>query len=98
MSNGHKESFEKLRFASNQVKGRVAELALNHKASRILQSCAKHGTAENRAAMLEEVLPQFLELTKSCYASFLLKKLISTASKPQLQGQVPLHMSIGQAQ
>ncbi|KAK9864425.1 hypothetical protein WJX84_008225 [Apatococcus fuscideae] len=69
-----------------KVKGRVAELALNHKASRILQSCAKHGTAENRATMLEELLAQFLELTKSCYASFLLRKLVSTASKPQLQG------------
>ena len=69
-----------------QVKGRVAELALNHKASRILQSCAKHGTPENRADMLVEILPQFLELSKSCYASFLLRKLVSTASKAQLQG------------
>ncbi|KAK9844997.1 hypothetical protein WJX74_009447 [Apatococcus lobatus] len=69
-----------------KVQGRVAELAVNHKASRILQSCAKHGTSEDRAAMLEELLPQFLELTKSCYASFLLRKLVSTASKPQLQG------------
>ena len=71
-----------------KVKGRLAELAVNHKASRIMQSCAKHGTLENRAEMLEELLPQFLDLSKSCYASFLLRKLVTTASKAQLQGEL----------
>lgn len=66
--------------------GRIAELAASHVTSRVLQACAKYGTGAQRAAMLAEVLPEFVPLAKSPYGHFMLRKLVATAPKATVPG------------
>jgi hypothetical protein len=69
-----------------KCQGRLAELAGSHSASRIIQSCAKYGTAAERAAILKELQPKLLELAKSPYGHFVVSKLVALAPKEQLPG------------
>lgn len=72
--------------ASLQVKGRILQVATSPKGSRVLQACMKHGTPEQRHALLEEMLPQLLELSKGPYSHFLICKLIANAPKEDIPG------------
>ncbi|KAL0032330.1 hypothetical protein WJX79_005648 [Trebouxia sp. C0005] len=67
----------------NQVQGRVADLAMSHTASRVIQACAKHGNETDLKALLAEAAPRVVDLAKSSYGHFLLCKLISAATKAQ---------------
>ncbi|KAI3432645.1 hypothetical protein D9Q98_004191 [Chlorella vulgaris] len=69
-----------------KVQGRLAELAGSHSASRIIQSCAKYGSPAERAAIVKELEPKLLELSKSPYGHFVVSKLVSLAPKEQLPG------------
>lgn len=69
-----------------KCQGRLAELAGSHSASRIIQSCAKYGSAAERAAILKELQPKLLELAKSPYGHFVVSKLVALAPKEQLPG------------
>ena len=51
-----------------------------------MQAVAKHGGAPEREALVQEVLPRFLELAKNPYGHFLVSKLLALAPKPQLPG------------
>ncbi len=66
--------------------GRVAELAASHVTSRVLQACAKYGTGAQRAALLQEVMPEFVSLAKSPYGHFMLRKLVATAPRATVPG------------
>ena len=77
-----------------QVDGRIAQVANSHTGSRVLQACAKHGSPQQRLKMLKEVMPQFLDLSKSGYAHFLLCKLIATIPRADLKGRVKLRRAI----
>ena len=65
------------------IKGRASQLVLKHDASRIVQTCVKHGTVEQRQAIIEELKPHLLALTKSRYGKFLASKLFIYGSKEQ---------------
>jgi pumilio family protein 6 len=67
---------------------RVADLAASHTASRIIQSCVKHGTEDDRITIQKQLLPRMVELSKNPYARFIMSKLIVTAPKSQLPGMV----------
>ncbi|KAL0034219.1 hypothetical protein WJX77_003906 [Trebouxia sp. C0004] len=67
----------------NQVQGRVADLAMSHTASRVIQACAKHGNEADRKALLAEAAPRVVDIAKSSYGHFLLCKLVSAATKAQ---------------
>ncbi len=67
---------------------RVADLSASHTASRIIQSCVKHGTEEDRIVIQKQLLPRMVELSKNPYARFIMSKLIVTAPKSQLPGMV----------
>ena len=69
-----------------QVRGKVVDLAMSHTASRIIQACAKHGSAQHRQQLTAEVTPRAIEVAKSPYGHFLLCKLINLASKSELPG------------
>lgn len=64
----------------------LAEIAHSHVTSRVLQACAKYGTGPQRAAMLTELQPHFVALSKSTYGHFVLRKLVSTAPKATVPG------------
>lgn len=69
-----------------QVQGHLAEMAVSHTGSRIVQACIKFGSEEQRQAVRKEVAPVFLELAKSSYGHFVASKLVATASKTELAG------------
>lgn len=73
-----------------QVKGRVIQVATSPKGSRVLQACAKYGTPEQRKALLAEIKPELVELSKSPYAHFLICKLVATATKEDIPGSLPV--------
>lgn len=70
-----------------QVQGHLAEMAVSHTGSRIVQACIKFGSEEQRQAVRKEVAPVFLELAKSPYGHFVASKLVTTASKTELAGR-----------
>lgn len=67
---------------------RVGDLAASHTASRIIQSCVKHGNGNHRVCVQEQVLPKIVELAKNPYGRFIVSKLIATAPKDQLPGMI----------
>lgn len=72
---------------------RVGDLAASHTASRIIQSCVKHGSAEHRRQIQDQVLPKIVELSKNPYGRFIVSKLIVTAPKDQLPGVCFIRMT-----
>lgn len=67
--------------------GQMPRMARSPTGSRVLQACVKHGTPQQRAAVLAALQPDLLELAKSPYAHFLVCKLIDTAPKGALEGE-----------
>ncbi len=66
-----------------KAKGRVAELASLHAASRVVQSCLKFGTKDHRELIAAELKPKILELSQNQYGHFLVKKIL-TYSKSEM--------------
>jgi pumilio family protein 6 len=62
-------------------KGKVPELANNHKGSRVIQALLKYGTETQKRSVYEECTPAVAELAKSLYGHFLVKKLIDETAK-----------------
>jgi pumilio family protein 6 len=71
-----------------QLGGSLNRLVSSPIGSRVLQSCVKHGKPEHRKQILEELRSSLVELSKSPYAHFLVCKLINTAPKPEINGNV----------
>ena len=68
---------------------RLGDVAASHTASRIIQSCVKHGNAGQRERVQEAVLGSgrgVVELSKNPYSRFVVSKLIMTAGKGRLGG------------
>lgn len=59
----------------------------HHTASRVIQFCIKHGGETERKAVMEEVRANIVELSKSKYGHFLVRKLINTAKKDEVPGE-----------
>ena len=74
-----------------QNAGSLQRLAASPVGSRVLQSCVKHGSAEQRKQILQELTPQLLELSKSPYAYHVVCKLVDTASKGDVDGETHHH-------
>jgi len=50
---------------------------------------AKFGSAAERGALVEEVLPRLVDLAKNPYGHFLICKLLASATKQTLAGDCP---------
>ena len=75
-----------------QAKGRLAQLAVSHTGSRVVQACVKFGTPEERALVLAELRPSLLDLAKSSYAHFTVTKLIALAPKADVPGAPSIYI------
>jgi pumilio homology domain family member 6 len=64
-----------------KTKGKIPEIANNHKGSRIIQSLLKYGTEEQIESVFAECSPKISILAKSLYGNFLIKKLIEKTKK-----------------
>ncbi|GFR43770.1 hypothetical protein Agub_g4884, partial [Astrephomene gubernaculifera] len=73
-----------------KVKGKLLELCNHHTASRIIQFCIKFGGDAERRVVMEEVRANVVELSRSKYGHFLVRKLINTAKKDEIPGLVKL--------
>lgn len=70
-----------------QAKGQLSQLTSSHTGARVIQACAKHGSQEDRDALLQEILPNLLDLAKSPYGHFTVAKLIELLPKAKLPGE-----------
>ncbi|XP_057487194.1 pumilio homolog 24-like [Actinidia eriantha] len=70
--------------ALRKMKGKIPEIASSHVSSRVLQTCVKYCSQDERNAVYEELRPHFLTLACNTYAVHLVKKMLDTASKEQL--------------
>ncbi|KAI7742993.1 hypothetical protein M8C21_032658 [Ambrosia artemisiifolia] len=70
--------------ALRKMKGKISEIAGSHVSCRVLQTCAKYCTQDERNAVYEELKPHFLTLACNTYAVHLITKLLDNASKEQL--------------
>lgn len=75
-----------------QAAGKIGTMARSPTGSRVLQTCVKHGTPEQREQVRRELQPSFVELSKSPYAHFLVCKLIDTAPKTAIDGKLVTHL------
>ncbi|EFJ45371.1 pumilio family protein [Volvox carteri f. nagariensis] len=73
-----------------KVKGKLLELSNHHTASRVIQFCVKYGGDVERRTVMDEVRANVVELSKSKYGHFLVRKLINTAKKDEVPGLVRL--------
>ncbi|PNH12802.1 Pumilio 24 [Tetrabaena socialis] len=71
-----------------KVSGKLLELSNHHTASRVIQFCVKYGGEGERRKVMEEVRANILELSKSKYGHFLVRKLVNTAKKEDVPGLV----------
>ncbi|MFS7892469.1 putative armadillo-like helical, CPL domain, pumilio domain-containing protein [Helianthus anomalus] len=70
--------------ALTKMKGKIPEIAGSHVSCRVLQTCAKYCTPDERNAVYEELKPHFLTLACNTYAVHLITKLLDNATKEQL--------------
>ncbi|KXZ52825.1 hypothetical protein GPECTOR_8g209 [Gonium pectorale] len=73
-----------------KITGKLLELSNHHTASRVIQFCVRYGNDTDRRVVMEEVRANIIELSKSKYGHFLVRKLINTAKKEDVPGIVRL--------
>lgn len=69
--------------ALKKMKGKIPEIASSHVSSRVLQTCVKHCTQDERNAVFVEIRPHFITLATNTYAVHLVTKILDNASKEQ---------------
>lgn len=69
--------------ALKKMKGKIPEIASSHVSSRVLQTCVKHCTQDERNAVFVEIQPHFITLATNTYAVHLVTKILDNASKEQ---------------
>ncbi|XP_073145377.1 pumilio homolog 24 [Henckelia pumila] len=70
--------------ALKKMKGKISEIASSHVSSRVLQSCVKHCTQDERTAVFVELRPCIISLATNTYAVHLVIKMLDNATKEQL--------------
>ncbi|KAK6122603.1 hypothetical protein DH2020_043660 [Rehmannia glutinosa] len=70
--------------ALKKMKGKISEIASSHVSSRVLQTCVKHCTQDERNAVFMELRPHFIALASNTYAVHLVTKMLDHAPKEQL--------------
>ncbi|CAK9145615.1 unnamed protein product [Ilex paraguariensis] len=70
--------------ALKKMQGKIPEIASSHVSSRVLQTCVKYCSQDERDVVYKELQPHFLTLACNTYAVHLLTKMLDNASKEQL--------------
>ncbi|GJX90305.1 pumilio homolog 24 [Tanacetum coccineum] len=70
--------------ALTKMKGKIHEIAGSHVSCRVLQTCAKYCSEDERNAVYLELKPHFLTLACNTYAVHLITKMLDNASKEQV--------------
>ncbi|XP_074640966.1 pumilio homolog 3-like [Tubulanus polymorphus] len=67
----------------NLCKGKIKEIIFAHDTTRVIQDLFKYGTTEHKALVFEEIKDHFLEMVKSKYAKFCVRKIMKYGNKEQ---------------
>jgi pumilio family protein 6 len=59
------------------VSGHIEDLIFKHDASRIIQTCLKYGSLEQRNSIADELKSHYVELAKSQYGKFIVSKIMN---------------------
>ncbi|KAK4477829.1 hypothetical protein RD792_017092 [Penstemon davidsonii] len=62
--------------ALKKMKGKISEIASSHVSSRVLQTCVKHCSQEERNAVFVELRPNFIAMSTNTYAVHLVTKML----------------------
>ncbi|XP_020592759.1 pumilio homolog 24 [Phalaenopsis equestris] len=82
--------------ALQKMSGKLLEVASSHVSARVLQTCVKYGSQDERNIVFDELRPHLLNLSRKKYAVHLVKKLLDAASKKQLEEFISsLHGHVG---
>ncbi|XP_072994373.1 pumilio homolog 24 isoform X1 [Typha latifolia] len=85
-NNASKEERSKLvSEALRKMNGKFLEIAGSHVSARVLQTCIKYCSQVERDTIFDALRPHFLTLSRKKYAVHLVKKLLDTATKKQLE-------------
>ncbi|XP_020101867.1 pumilio homolog 24 [Ananas comosus] len=71
--------------ALQKMNGKFLEIAGSHVSARVLQTCIKYCSQSERDSIFDALRPHFLTLIRKKYAVHLVKKLLDTATKKQLE-------------
>lgn len=71
-----------------QAKGQLAQITASPKGGRVIQSCAKFGSNEERAQLMQEISPHLYDLAKSPYGHFTVVKLVQLVPKSDFAGEL----------
>eukprot|EP01087_Luapelamoeba_hula_P009622 TRINITY_DN2503_c0_g1_i1.p1 TRINITY_DN2503_c0_g1~~TRINITY_DN2503_c0_g1_i1.p1 ORF type:complete len:703 (-),score=184.87 TRINITY_DN2503_c0_g1_i1:15-2123(-) len=63
--------------------GRIKEIIFKHDGARVVQCIARHGDTDQRQIIINELSGQMVELAKTTYSRFLVKKLLRHGTKDQ---------------
>ncbi|KAI9500060.1 Pumilio y domain member 6 [Coemansia spiralis] len=58
------------------LRGHIHEITLKHDTSRVIQTCLKHGTMEERGEIAKELSGHYVELSKSVYGRHIVIRLL----------------------
>ncbi|XP_048321809.2 pumilio homolog 24 isoform X1 [Ziziphus jujuba] len=72
--------------ALQKMKGKISEITSSHVSSRVLQTCVKYCSQDERDVVLEEIQPHLLTLACNTYAVHLVKLILDRASEKQRGG------------
>ncbi|XP_051152665.1 pumilio homolog 24 isoform X2 [Andrographis paniculata] len=70
--------------ALQKMTGKMSEIASSHVSSRVLQTCVKHCTQDERNVVFTELRPHLIALANNTYAVHLVIKMLDNASKEQI--------------
>lgn len=71
---------------TTSMKGRVADVLFKHDASRIVQTCLKYGTKEQRQCIAKELAGKYVQLSSSAYGKFIVTKILTYC--PELREEI----------
>ncbi|KAL5713184.1 hypothetical protein ACHQM5_015286 [Ranunculus cassubicifolius] len=72
--------------AVQKMMGKMNKIAVSNLSCRVLQTCLKYGSQEEKDIIFEELRPHLITLSCNRYAVFLVTKMLDNASKKQLEG------------
>jgi pumilio family protein 6 len=65
------------------IRGKIAEVAMKHDASRVVQAAIKYADDAQRTEILGELTPHVVEMSKATFSSYVVKKLFRYCTKEQ---------------
>ncbi|KAI8321135.1 ARM repeat-containing protein [Martensiomyces pterosporus] len=77
---------EKMKEMMALIRGKIKDVTFKHDMSRVIQTCIKYGSDEQRAEIAEELMGGYLELSRSLYGRYILMRMLKHC--PKYRGEI----------